>query len=192
MKIETIVKTHRGQPVKYAAGIRVLFDANGVAEINDKDGAFLIDKYAGQIFPAGKVVQPVAQVLPASNKADGSVVEDLREKLNRANRLVDDYKGQANTAKQNEAVWRTKCEELMGQITQLQAQIGKKAVLPQPEKKEVVIEKQTELSIRQKLEAKTTKELITFAEELKLSKAEYQKLTKAKLVDFLIAKTNAS
>ena len=184
MKIETIVKSHRGQIVKYANGIRISFDQSGVAEVSDADGLFLVNRYVDQLFPAGKVVQPATPLTPIINKADGSVVEELRDKLNRANRLVDDYKAQANSAKQGEAVWRTKCEELMGQITALKT--GTKI---QPPVKVKEVEKPTEQSLKERLEAKTTKELIAFAEELKLSKAEYQKLTKAKLVDYLINAT---
>jgi len=58
MKIETIVKSHFGQPVKYSNGIKVIYDTKGVAEVSSEDGKYLIDKYEGQIFSAGKVVIP--------------------------------------------------------------------------------------------------------------------------------------
>ena len=45
-------------------------------------------------------------------------------------------------------------------------------------------------ALREKLTAKTVKELIAIAEELKLDKTEYQKLTKVKLVEYIIAKSN--
>jgi hypothetical protein len=45
-------------------------------------------------------------------------------------------------------------------------------------------------ALRVKLGEKTVKELISIAEELKLDKTEYQKLTKIKLIEYIIAKSN--
>jgi hypothetical protein len=45
-------------------------------------------------------------------------------------------------------------------------------------------------ALKEKLTAKTVKDLQAFAVELNLPKEEYQKLTKANLVDYIIDKTN--
>lgn len=198
MKIETIVKSCANNTVKYGNGIRVVYDGNAVAEVSKADGEFLLDTYAGVIFPEGKVVQPVQRLAPVG-KAGGEEEGALKDSLQRANLLLNDYKAQANTSKANEGVWRRKCEELMAENLSLRGQLGQpietvkhavgKTVIERdktPEQK-VIADAET---LREKLTAKTVKELISIAEELKLDKTEYQKLTKVKLVEYIIAKSN--
>jgi hypothetical protein len=125
-------------------------------------------------------------------------MEALKESLQRANLLLNDYKAQANSAKSNEGVWRRKCEELMAEIVLLKGQLGLPIEAVKPTVKTVVArDKSPEQNavadaeaLKAQLESKTVKELITIAEELKLDKTEYQKLTKVKLVEYIIAKSN--
>ena len=199
MKIETIVKSCANNTVKYSNGIRVVYDANAVAEVSEADGTFLLDTYAGVIFPEGKVVQPVQRLAPAVGKAGGEEVGALKDSLQRANLLINDYKAQANTAKGNERVWRQKCEELIAENLSLKGQLGQPIEAVKPVGNKPVIERGKTLeqnvaddtvALKTQLEAKTVKELIAIAEELKLDKTEYQKLTKVKLVEYIIAKSN--
>jgi hypothetical protein len=196
MKIETIVKSCANNTVKYSNGIRVVYDANAVAEVSDKDGVFLLEQYAGVIFPEGKVVQPPR---PTAIKPSGEGVDALKDSLQRANLLLNDYKAQTNTAKGNERVWRQKCEELMAENLSLRGQLGQPIETAKPAGSKPVIERdktpeqksaEDATALKTQLEAKTVKELIAIAEELKLDKAEYQKLTKAKLVEYIIGKSN--
>jgi hypothetical protein len=195
MKIETIVKSCANNTVKYSNGIRVMYNANAVAEVSDADGAFLLDTYAGVIFPEGKVVQPVQRPAPVG-KAGGEEVGALKESLQRANMLLNDYKAQANTAKANERVWRQKCEELMAENLSLKGKLGlpieevkSKPVITRDKPPEPPATNDTD-ALKEKLGAKTVKELIAIAEELKLDKAEYQKLTKVKLIEYIVLKSN--
>lgn len=194
MRIETNVKVYTNQSVKYTNGIVVTYNNNHIAEVSDEVGEFLIGKYVGMIFEAGKAPKP-GMVRSAPTKTDGGNAE-LKESLQKANRLVGDYKAQAQASKEGEQVWRNKCDDLMGEIKRLQILLaGKPAeVAPLEEVKELTEEEKIEAdlaALRAKLEAKTVKELQAFAEELKLPKEEYAKLNKAKLVEYLVAKTNA-
>jgi hypothetical protein len=92
-------------------------------------------------------------------------------------------------------MWRDKCDELMVEIKGLQVQLaGQPAVdAPKEEVKELTEEQKIEAdlaALKAKLEAKTVKELQAFAVELKLPVEEYTKLNKAKLVEYLVEKTN--
>jgi hypothetical protein len=187
MKIETIVKSHAGQAVKYSDGIRVQYDTNRKATVTEEVGAMLIEKYKGQIFPEGKVVVPMVRVMPEKpSAANVAVVEELRDRLQKANFLVNDYKAQLNTAKEGERVWRIKCEELMQEIA------SNKAVAPSEKKLERQKTPAVDESalLKEKLEAKNIKELQKIAEECKLPFAEYSKLNKTHLVEYLVEKTN--
>ena len=189
MKIETTIRTHANNEVKFSDGIKVKFDRFGVAEVSDAIGLRLLEKYSGTIYPAGKVVLPMERNQPII-KADSGAVEVLKDSLAKANRMIEDFKQQAIHAKEGEKVWRIKCEELAGIVEKLQGQLGQNIPLnTEPLTAEEKIAADL-AALKQQLEAKTVKELIAFAEELKLDKAEYQKLTKAKLVDYLIEKTN--
>jgi hypothetical protein len=198
MKIETIVKSCANNTVKYGNGIRVVYDGNAVAEVSKADGEFLLETYAGVIFPEGKVVQPVQHLAPVG-KAGGEEVGALKESLQRANLLLNDYKAQTNTAKANERVWRQKCEELIAENLSLKSQLGQPIETVKPVGGKTVIERDKTPeqktaadaeALRVKLGEKTVKELISIAEELKLDKTEYQKLTKIKLIEYIIAKSN--
>lgn len=181
MKIETVVKSHHGQPVKYSNNIRVIYDNKGIAEVSSEDGKYLIEKYEGQIFTAGKVVLPEKSAV-ISKTSDNSEISELKEQLQRANKIANDCKIQAQAAKDGEATWRTKCEELLVEIESLKAQI--------PEPKPRVLTPEEELAeLKKQLEAKTTKELVAFAEEAKFPEDEYKKLNKTLLIEYLISKT---
>jgi hypothetical protein len=198
MKIETIVKSCANNTVKYSNGIRVVYDAKAVAEVSEKDGEFLLERYAGQIFPEGKVVKPV--IVPSkSNSVDGSEAETLRAQLQKANALINDYKAQANTSKDNERVWRTKCQDLMlenhslkdllGQPVKAEEKLAEIATLKPPEADKVIDVETEDAVIREKLTKKTIKELTAIVEGMKLPVEEYKMLNKNKLVDYIIAKT---
>ena len=192
MKIETIVKSHADKHVKYANGVAVQYDHFGIAEVSDEDGAFLVEKYAGQIFEAGRVVQPAAQNVPVANPNTGAVSE-LKEQLAQANRLIVDNKAAAVAARDGERVWREKCEELIQKIQALEKQLQAKAavVAGGAEEKATAKEQQTvEQTLEQQLMTKTVKELISIAQQMQLPTHEYQKLTRLKLVNYIISKTN--
>jgi hypothetical protein len=198
MKIETIVPLQKNTTVKFSNNIRATF-VNGVATVSEDIGDYLLSSYPTQIFPEGKVVIPEV-VKPVANKTavDGSEAELLKEKLQRANLLLNDYKAQVGQAKENERVWRTKCQDLMMENHLLRDQLGK----PRSEdiKVDVKIDEEKAndettaeaTSLKTALEEKTIKELTIIAEEMKLPAEEYKLLNKKKLVDFIIAKTNVT
>jgi hypothetical protein len=192
MKIETIVKNYAGQTIKFSDGIKVTFDANCLADVTPEIGTRLIEKYTGQIFLQGKVVQPMVRtstVPPEITGKESSMVGELREKLQRANFLLNDFKAQLNAAQQNERVWRMKCEELM----QTTKAIPTKNTNTIPAENKKVENALTEAeALKTQLTAKTVKELQKIAEELNLSADEYLKLSKINLVNFLIEKTTAN
>jgi regulator of replication initiation timing len=194
MKIETIVKSCANNTVKYSNGIRVTYDGAAVAEVSEEDGLFLLEKYAGQIFPEGKVVRPV--VTPSKNTSvDGSEVENLRAQLQKANALVNDYKAQVGSAKENERVWRTKCQDLMMENTTLREHLGKPSKTEDVKEDEQKADEKKQAEddvVKAKLEGKTVKELTSIAEEMKLPVEEYKLLNKKKLIDYIITKTNAT
>jgi len=106
----------------------------------------------------------------------------LKEQLQRANKIANDCKIQAQAAKDGESVWRTKCEELLEENKSLKAQI--------PEPKPKVLTPEEELAeLKTQLEAKTVKVLQGMAEELKLPLDEYKDFNKTKLIEYLISKT---
>jgi hypothetical protein len=193
MKIETIVKTHAGNIVKYANNVKVVYNADAIGEVSDADGAYLVDRYPGQIFPAGKVVIPDPPLSSSKTPVDGSEAELLKDKLAKANLLINDYKAQTNQAKENERVWRMKCQELMDQVARLQNNLGatdKAEEKPMGRTKPPVeVDVDETEALKEKLTVKSVKELQIIAEELKLPVDEYRKLTKNKLVDYLIEKT---
>jgi hypothetical protein len=185
MKIETIVKNHKNQTVKYSGGIKVVYNAQGIAEVSEEVGDLLIDKYRGQIFPEGKTVIPMTRTTPAvaAKEAENGVVQELREKLQKANSLVADYKAQAITSQENERVWRMKCEELMNKLSAIKEGTAASA------KTEVKVEKvvvDDTVALREKLNAKSAAQLKAIAKELQRPVKEYEKLNKTKLVDYLI------
>ena len=112
--------------------------------------------------------------------------------------MICDYKAQANTAKANERVWRQKCEELIAENLSLKGQLGLPIETVKPAGKPMIersktpeqnVASDTE-ALKVQLGAKTVKELIAIAEELKLDKTEYQKLTKVKLIEYIVLKSN--
>jgi hypothetical protein len=201
MKIETIAPSQKNIIVKFSNNIRVSFQ-NGVGEVSKEDGEFLLGKYPEQLFPEGKVVLPKATIPASKPSVDGSIVESLRNQLQRANSLVNDYKAQLGSAKENERVWRTKCQDLMLENHSLKDLLGqpvkaeeKKAeiedIRPIEADTEIVAKTEAEM-IREKLSGKTVKELTAIVEDMKLPVDEYKMLNKNKLVDYIIEKTNAS
>jgi hypothetical protein len=198
MKIETIVQSHKNQTVKYSGGIKVSYNAQGVAEVPEDIGDLLITKYRGQIFTEGKVVQPMVRTSPAAaaKEAENGVVQELREKLQKANSLVADYKAQAGMAQENERVWRMKCEELMNTLAAIKEGKAASASETKPpvfpgDRAEKGTSPQIDdtATLRDKLNAKNIKELQKIAAELKLPVKDYEKLNKNKLVDYLIQQT---
>lgn len=191
MKIETIVKSHLGQPVKYSNGITVTYDNKGVAEVSNEDGKYLTEYYQGQIFTAGKVVIPEAPLI-ITKKSDNGEISALKEQLQRANKLANDCKTQAQSAKDGEGIWRAKCEELLAENKQLKAQgfitptniINANQPLSSEEQAAVEL-----TALKKQLEAKTIKNLQGMAEELTLPKDEYKNFNKATLIEYLIGKT---
>jgi hypothetical protein len=191
IKIETIDKSQANLTVKYSGGIRVTY-SNCVAEVDKAEGEYLLATYPTMIFPEGKAIRPK----PAEPvvKAPTGEVTDLKEALQKANHLINDYKAQANAAKEGERVWRQKCQDLMFENHTLQDQVkalqGSDTKAGDDVKKADAKPAGTPEALRTALEAKTIKELIVIAEELKLDKAEYQKLTRVKLVEYIIAKSD--
>jgi tartrate dehydratase beta subunit/fumarate hydratase class I family protein len=197
MKIETTVPSHAGHPVKYSGSIVVTYDSKGIAEVSEEDGEDLIEKYKGLIYPAGQVPKPaMVRSVPTTSGKDNETVAELKISLQKANRLVGDHKASADVAKNGEKMWRDKCDELMTEIKGLKAQLAGKPAedAPKEEVKELSAEEKIEAdlaALTAKLEAKTVKELQAFAVELNLPIEEYSKLNKAKLVEYLVEKTNA-
>jgi hypothetical protein len=200
MKIETIAPTQKNTTVKFSDGIRVNF-VNGIGEVSEHDGEYLLEKYVGHLFPAGKVVIPEVVKTLTKSSVDGSEAEMLKEKLQKANILINDYKAQVGAAKENERIWRTKCQDLMLENHTLRDQIGKIPAAIETKAAEIVKtdeEKAAEAAqleaskLRERLEARTIKELTSLVEEMKLPVEEYKMLNKKKLVDYIIAKTNAT
>jgi len=185
MKIETIVKSHLGQSVKYSNSIKVTYDKKGVAEVSSEVGKYLIEHYIDQIFPAGKVVIPEpSSIIP--KKSDNGEILELKEQLQRANKLANDCKTQAQAAKDGEAIWRTKCEELLEEIKVLKGQ------KPAEQPKELTLEqkiKEERTALRLELSKKKLPELVAIAVELKLPEEEYKSLNRGKLIEYLISKT---
>lgn len=201
MKIETIVKNHKNQTVKYSGGIKVAYNAKGVAEVSDEVGDLLISKYVGQIFSEGRAVEPMIRTNPAvaTKTVENGVVQELRDKLQKANSLVADYKAQAGMAQENERVWRMKCEELMNKLLAIKEgatavnEKTKPPVFPGDRiEKGTVSQIDDTIALREKLNAKNVKELQKIATELKLPVKEYEKLNKTKLVDYLIEQTTTN
>ena len=186
MKIETITPSHKGHSVRYSNGIEVAYDAAGIAEINDEDGEYLVEKYSDQVFPEGKVQLPTPKSATPTEAKNSDALEELRDKLQKANSLINDYKAQAGQAKEGERVWRMKCQELMDEVKMLRGQIGssiKTEEMTRSSKKDDSIE------LKKQLEEKSVSELRKIVEELKLPNVEYKKMMKSKLIDLLIQVT---
>jgi hypothetical protein len=185
MKIETITNTHKGHSVRYSNGIEVTYDAAGIAEINAEDGQFLIDKYIGQIFPAGKVEMPMTRTPAlATGTKNTEAIEELKDRLQKANSLINDYKAQANQSKEGERGWRIKCEELLKENQMLRGQLTSET---KADKKEEP--KDETLQLREQLTTKSVRELQKIVEELKLPDVDFKKMNKSKLIDLLIQVT---
>ena len=190
MKIETTVKSHVNQTVKYSDGIRATYDNQCIAEVSDADGKALIEKYIGQIYEAGKVPKP-GMVRSAPVKTEGGNAE-LKEALQKANSLIADYKAKAQAALDGEKVWRNKCDELSAEIVALKAQLGVKPADIEPNQELSPEEKAVadQAILKATLEAKTVKQLLAYAVELKLPVEEYKGKNKEDLINYLINKTN--
>jgi hypothetical protein len=193
MKIETIVKKRANQGVCYSDGIVVKYDNLCIAEVSDAVGEMLIEKYKGLIFPAGQIPKPaMVRSTPATDKKTSSEAAELKESLQKANSLVASYKSQVVAAQAGENVWRAKCTELMKEIEALRAgnvaNTAKVEDSPTATEKEPTADSDAKM-LRTKLEDKTVKELKTYAEELGLPVEEYKGMSKANLVNYLIAKT---
>ena len=206
MKIETITKSFLGQSVQFSAGVRAEFGYDGIAEVPDSIGEMLCEVYNTQIFPEGKAIQPPAAVRPNLTAQLNASTQELHDKLQSANRLVNDYQAQMNSAKEGERIWRTQCEEIKRENNQLRELIsGAGLTLPEnikemPRKHTFVRTDNTVNTtpdnpvkddttvMREKLEIKTVKELIEVAESLSLPIEEYKKLKKPELVDYILKK----
>jgi len=214
MKIESRKKSHYGQTRKFANNIRVTFGKDGVADVSDATGQFLITRYPGLLFLQGSVPTSI----PARVRGVGEspktneTVEVLQEKLKSANHLLNDARAELRNAKDNEFIWRNKCEELLkfqgkGSATELQTKLqdaylkiatleeqNKSLLLAQMkeqpnESPEPMAQTKDDISLRTALETKTRMDLIVLAEKLQLSETEYKRLSKAKLIDYLIDKS---
>jgi regulator of replication initiation timing len=193
MKIETIAPSQKNITVKFSNNIRVSF-VNGVGEVSEEDGEYLLDKYSEYLFPEGKVVLPKPAAPTKNLPVDGSEVESLRAKLQLANGLVNDYKAQIGAAKENERVWRNKCQELMLENHTLRDQLSAGRPIKEDKTDKTNVPDNTSKpddteAIRAKLLGKSVKELTTIVEGMKLPVEEYKMLNKNKLVDYIIGKT---
>jgi len=187
MKIETNYKSFYNNSVKFAQGIRVQFDSSGKAEVSKEDGDFLIVYYPDWIFPEGQV--PVAPVARQRNgntpiAKETETVEVLKERLQGANKLLNDTRAQLQRAQESERIWRMKCEELLRGTSD-------KAV--KEEKVQAVVESKKDdedTVLRATLEKKTREELLNIAHELNLPESEYKQLNKARLINYLIKQSS--
>ena len=211
MKIQTINPSQFNQTVKFVKGIKVTFH-NGVADIPDEDAKVLLEVYPEILFPEGQIPLPKVE-RKRGDEGDlktNETIEVLKERIAGANRLVNDYKAQLSTAKDNERIWRSKCEELLKENQSLKSgkviqpennELETKLKLLEQENQELLKENaglRTQLSKEKKeesneevirsLETKTREELLQIAKELNLPEVEYKRLSKVKLMDYLISK----
>lgn len=223
MKIETTTNSHRGNKVKFTGGILVTFDERGVADVPEQVGQFLIEKYsglfpAGQVPAPGVKPTPVASGAVAELNEKLHHADRLRTDAEaQAKKALDGERAWRDKCddliKENIAL-KAQIKELSEaceHFKQLAEELGAKDI--DPEKKDgdqvsgagnesgagvgndqnKVMTPEEVAALREKLDAKFTKELIAMAEELGLPVVEYEKLKKSKqkFIDYLLGKITA-
>lgn len=188
MKIQTNSKVNINRTVKFAQNIKVTFNNNGVAEVPDREGKFLLERYPEQLTLEG-VIPAAPAVSKAMTAKDTTMVEDYKERIQELNRVMEGLKQEARQAKEGEEIWRTKCNELLDEISLLKGHVVPDVSAPAKPAKTEATAPDTAVDIKKTLSAKKIDELRKIAESLSLPKEEWEFLNRFKLVDYLVEKS---
>lgn len=205
MKLQTIKRSLWGQKSKFVGNVILAFDKEGTVDVPEEIAKKLLELYPTILFPEGEAPTEsrpvrVRKDIPAGNTVE--TIEVLKERLAEANRLVTQFKAQADAAQDRETLWRQKSAELLKENERLKADLGAlKKVETESDKNDSESSDMNDASptdknkvpehdedLRTQLESKTKTELLQIASELQLPVEEYKRLNKTQLVEYLCKK----
>ncbi len=190
MRIETSLKNNYGLPVLYLDGIKIQYDKNGIAEVDEKIGKTLLKHYPEFIYKEGQVPKPEVPKIETPPQENDEQINELTNKLVKKEQAIamlkqkvvtltstlDDWKNSYNTLKdENDA--------LKGNANAPKEEIEEK----EEPKEEISIDPNAEL--RTSLESEVKADLQEMAAGLEKPRSEWGNLNKADLIEYLIENT---
>jgi predicted RNase H-like nuclease (RuvC/YqgF family) len=176
MKVR-VIPQYFDSKIRIWDGREISFDHTGLAEVDEKTGNKMLKDYPSFIFPE-HVPEPKAPEF--SEQVNESIVKNLNEEIFDLKQKLSEVKESKKEVEADLRGWKGTIEKYEKEITEL------KATLEQERQSYSAKVKSLELNIS--LNKMSVDQMKKMCAEAELDNSEWDKLTKDKLIDYLMSK----